>query len=263
MLPHSPEYSPDFSHADRPVTLFIEQTERLFEFCNKKLNCWIVDRVKKKDSASGIVCGIWSLSASFEKFSSYYQQIQPNLRDNGLTRVSLCILQRLTWVLDKINELYSVKRGLNALRGGGEYRPTSACAVCAGWHEPTELFDILAYSLMHHFETIPNPKKLKTTTEMWPLKDYKMQITQRKHCGRRWNCSFWAISPFPTMFSSCFFFFFFDVLQWVYMKERAKIFWVSKDDSISWFSRGVRQNGFYESFLRWCLILVRFITRVN
>ena len=23
----------------------------------------------------------------------------------------------------------------------------------------------------------------------------------RKHCGKRWNCSFWAISPFSTMFS--------------------------------------------------------------
>ena len=26
----------------------------------------------------------------------------------------------------------------------------------------------------------------------------------RKHCGKRWNCSKWAISPFPTMFSTQF-----------------------------------------------------------
>ena len=31
-------------------------------------------------------------------------------------------------------------------------------------------------SLIHHFETVPNSKKLQTTTEMWLLKDFKIQI---------------------------------------------------------------------------------------
>ena len=29
----------------------------------------------------------------------------------------------------------------------------------------------------------------------------KVLLTGRKHCGKRRNCSFWAISPFPTVFS--------------------------------------------------------------
>ena len=34
----------------------------------------------------------------------------------------------------------------------------------------------LTHSLIHHFETVPNSKKLQTTTEMWLLKDFKIQI---------------------------------------------------------------------------------------
>ena len=29
---------------------------------------------------------------------------------------------------------------------------------------------------MHHFETVPNSNKLQTTTEMWLLMDFKIQI---------------------------------------------------------------------------------------
>ena len=31
-------------------------------------------------------------------------------------------------------------------------------------------------TLMHHFETVPNSKKLQMITEMWLLKDFKIQI---------------------------------------------------------------------------------------
>ena len=34
----------------------------------------------------------------------------------------------------------------------------------------------VTHSLIHHFETIPNSKTLQTTTEMWLLKDFKIQI---------------------------------------------------------------------------------------
>ena len=37
----------------------------------------------------------------------------------------------------------------------------------------------LTHSLIHHFEVIPNSKKLQTTTEMWLLKDFKIQIAQK------------------------------------------------------------------------------------
>ena len=35
---------------------------------------------------------------------------------------------------------------------------------------------LLTYSIIHHFETVPNSKKLQTTTEMWLLKDFKTEI---------------------------------------------------------------------------------------
>ena len=34
----------------------------------------------------------------------------------------------------------------------------------------------LTYSLIHHFETIPNSRKLQKTTEMWLSKDFTTQI---------------------------------------------------------------------------------------
>ena len=34
----------------------------------------------------------------------------------------------------------------------------------------------LTHSLIHHFETVPNSKNLQTTSEMWLLEDFKIQI---------------------------------------------------------------------------------------
>ena len=36
----------------------------------------------------------------------------------------------------------------------------------------------LTHFIIHHFETITNSKKLKTTTEMWLLKDFKKQCLE-------------------------------------------------------------------------------------
>ena len=38
------------------------------------------------------------------------------------------------------------------------------------------LFLNLTHSLIHHFETIPDSKKMQVTTEMWLLKDFNIQI---------------------------------------------------------------------------------------
>ena len=40
-----------------------------------------------------------------------------------------------------------------------------------------ENWSLLTHSLIHHFKTVPNSKKLQTTTEMWLLKDFKIHIT--------------------------------------------------------------------------------------
>ena len=42
----------------------------------------------------------------------------------------------------------------------------------------------LSHSLIHHFETVPNSKKLQTTTEMWLLRILRNRL-HRKHCGNR------------------------------------------------------------------------------
>ena len=39
-----------------------------------------------------------------------------------------------------------------------------------------QLRRVFTHSLLRHFETFPNSKKLQTTTEMWLLKDFKIQI---------------------------------------------------------------------------------------
>ena len=35
---------------------------------------------------------------------------------------------------------------------------------------------VLSHFLIYHFETVPNSKKLQTTTEVWLLKAFKLQI---------------------------------------------------------------------------------------
>ena len=37
----------------------------------------------------------------------------------------------------------------------------------------------LTRSLIHHFENVPNSKKLQTTTEMWLFKNFKIQIASK------------------------------------------------------------------------------------
>ena len=43
------------------------------------------------------------------------------------------------------------------------------------------LFEVfpLTHSLIHHFESIPNLKRLQATTEMWVFKDFKIQIAEK------------------------------------------------------------------------------------
>ena len=43
------------------------------------------------------------------------------------------------------------------------------------WFTVLILFS-LTHSLIHHFETVPNSKKLQMTIEMWLLNDFKIQI---------------------------------------------------------------------------------------
>ena len=50
-------------------------------------------------------------------------------------------------------------------------------------------FMLLTHSLIHHFETVPNSKKLQTTTEMWLLKDFKKPDSIKKHCGKGDNAN--------------------------------------------------------------------------
>ena len=45
-----------------------------------------------------------------------------------------------------------------------------------GHVDPGEPSVALTHSLIHHFETVLNSNKLQTTTQIWLLKDFKIQI---------------------------------------------------------------------------------------
>ena len=72
---------------------------------------------------------------------------------------------------------------------------------------------LLTNSLIHHFETVPNSKKLQTTPKMWLSKDFKNIILLHvKHCKKRWNCSFHNVYLKLLFFN--------DLSKCVYMEER-------------------------------------------
>ena len=67
---------------------------------------------------------------------------------------------------------------------------------------------ILVHSLLHHFGLVPNSKKLQTTIEMWLLKDFKIHVLHRKHCGNRRKfeiANFEQFHLFPKCFPKAFF----------------------------------------------------------
>ena len=51
-------------------------------------------------------------------------------------------------------------------------------AICFNLDQSEILLSVneLTHSLIHIFETIPNSKKLQTSTEMWLLKDFYVHI---------------------------------------------------------------------------------------
>ena len=53
---------------------------------------------------------------------------------------------------------------------------------------------------MLDFELVPNSKKLQKISELWLLKDFKLQIAF-KTVWKKLKLSFWAISPFAALFS--------------------------------------------------------------
>ena len=52
-----------------------------------------------------------------------------------------------------------------------------SCTINNNFHNLSHIYHFLTHSPIHHFETILNSKKLQTTTEIWLLKDFKIQIT--------------------------------------------------------------------------------------
>ena len=63
----------------------------------------------------------------------------------------------------------------------------------------------LIHSLIHHFETVPNSKKLQTTTEMWLLKDFKIQIALITLWKKVELTQFEQFHLFPQCFPKAFF----------------------------------------------------------
>ena len=60
----------------------------------------------------------------------------------------------------------------------------------------------LTHSLIHQFKTVPNSKKLQTTTEMWLLKDFKKPIPQKTLWKKGDNAN---LNNFTFSYNACFF----------------------------------------------------------
>ena len=78
---------------------------------------------------------------------------------------------------------------------------------------------LLTHSLIHHFETVPNSKKLQTKTEMWLLKDFKKQIAWKTLWEKGEIAHFEQFHLFLQCFPKAYYF---GVLKWLYMEERIK-----------------------------------------
>ena len=78
----------------------------------------------------------------------------------------------------------------------------------------------ITHSLIHHFETVPNTKKLQTTTEMWLL-DYISIEKKKKNIVEKGEI---AQNGQFHLFRQCFpKAFFFSVLKWVYTEEKVNM----------------------------------------
>ena len=63
---------------------------------------------------------------------------------------------------------------------------------------------MLTHSLIDHFESVPNSKKLQTTTEMWLLKEFKIQIAQKTLWKKSEIAHFEQFHRFPQCFPKAF-----------------------------------------------------------
>ena len=126
------------------------------------------------------------------------------------------LLTTLTIFFQKRNVFYHFKGKFDVLR--------SSWFVSCKYRHLGQVWNILSFdkeltnSLKHHFETIPDSKKLQTTTKMWQLKNFKIQKLS-KHCGKRWIAYFEQFHLFPQCFPIAFFI---NVLKWVYIERRVK-----------------------------------------
>ena len=77
----------------------------------------------------------------------------------------------------------------------------------------------LTHSLIHHFQTTPNSKKLQTTTKMCLLKEFSDTDYIENIMEKGKIAHFEQFHLFPQCFLRDFFF---NVLNWVYMEESVK-----------------------------------------
>ena len=67
--------------------------------------------------------------------------------------------------------------------------------------------NVLTHSLIHHFENVPNSKKMQMTTEMWLLKDFKADIDYKENIVEKGEIAhFEQFHFFPQCFPKVFFF---------------------------------------------------------
>ena len=87
----------------------------------------------------------------------------------------------------------------------------------SSWKITVPRLHCLHHSPIHHFKIVPNSKKMQMTTEMWQLKDFKIQVAWKT----LWKKVKLLIHLFLQYFPKAFFF---NALKWIYMEERVNPF---------------------------------------
>ena len=75
------------------------------------------------------------------------------------------------------------------------YRDIQDLSWVHGWDKI-----LLTHYQTTNFRLFQTKKVCRRQFQIWQ-KWQKVIQTGRKRCGKRWNCSLWAFSPFPTVFS--------------------------------------------------------------
>ena len=137
------------------------------------------------------------LSSSFNQWSTEYS-FQPTGCFSTLPLSKQVTAVRDEWILSQWPPSIL---GKNIGLAGDPATSCSQAMYTTDW--AMELTRWLSLSQTTNFKLFQTERVCRRQFDVW-WKWHKVRKMGRKHCGKRRNCSLWAISPFPTVFSTDF-----------------------------------------------------------